>query len=115
MSTLSASFRKIRSKQRIMVMTVKQRLFQQSRGHNSKINNLIWPVFNSSKISFISALSASFRKSQSKLKGYADDKHFPIISLWDFVVATETKFSLDLHKKLMLSIPPKGHATVRND
>ena len=42
--TLSASLRKIQSKLNVMLMTVKQRPFQQSKGRNSKINDLIWPV-----------------------------------------------------------------------
>ena len=46
---------------------VKQRLFLQSRGHNSKINDLIWPAFLTSKTSSMSTLSANFRNIWSKL------------------------------------------------
>ena len=46
---------------------VKQRLYQQSRMCNSKINDLIWPVFELLQDSIHVHLSASFRKIWSKL------------------------------------------------
>ena len=42
---------------------------------------------------------------------YADDKHFPIVSLWNLVVALATKVSIDFHEKRMPSIPHKRHVT----
>ena len=47
---------------------------------------------NSYEISSTSTLSASLRKIRSKLKkSYADDKHFPIVNLWDLVITITTK------------------------
>ena len=46
MSTLSASFRNISDQNCMTLMTVKHRIFLQPKGRNSKINDLIWPVFD---------------------------------------------------------------------
>ena len=65
LSALSASFKKILNE---ILITVKQTLFQQSRGFNSKIRIWSVQVSNLCEISSMSTLSASFMKIWLKLK-----------------------------------------------
>ena len=51
----------------ITLLTVKQRIFQQSRGRNSKVKTRSGQVSNLFEILSITILSASFRKFPSKL------------------------------------------------
>ena len=44
-----------------------------------------------------------------KTEGYGDDKHFPIVSLWDIVVAKATKVFIGFPwKPYVIDVPPEA-------
>ena len=57
-----------------MLMTVKQRLFQQSRGHNLRLMIQSSQFSNSFEISSMPTLTASFSRFDKNWTSYADDK-----------------------------------------
>ena len=68
MFTLSASFRNIwLILIKICWWKVKQRIFQQSRERNSKINDLMWPVFKPFR-DFIHIHICKFQEDQNKIE-----------------------------------------------
>ena len=74
MSMLSPTFRKIRSKLNKLCSWQSQRLFQQSRGRNSRFNYQIWPVFKLIWDFIHVYLICKFQKDLIKTKRYGDDK-----------------------------------------
>ena len=75
---------------------VTQRLFQQSRECNSKINDLIWPVFELVRDFIHVHLKCKFQERLIKTEGVMVMKSifFSIVSPWDLVVATGTSAQL---------------------
>ena len=91
MSTLSASFRNIWSKLNKLCWWQSQTSFFFSSQGDVTLRLMIksGQFLKLSKISSISILSAKF---QGHPQSYGDDKHFPVVSLWNLVIATTTSF-----------------------
>ena len=75
-----------------MLMAMSNRLFQQSRGFNSKIHVQIWPVYKLIWDFIHVHLICKFQEHPIKTAGvFGEDKHFLIVSLWDILVTIATK------------------------
>ena len=64
------------------------------------------PISNSSEMLWMFSLPASMKKIRSNMKALECSQHFPIITLWELVVAIDTRVPIRSSPKPNVAFPP---------